>query len=56
MRRFGARFAGKRGEDVVLLASRAIRGVALGVVVTALAQALLGGLDSWSPEFRSPAC
>jgi predicted PurR-regulated permease PerM len=44
VRRFGARFAGKRGEDVVLLASRAIRGVALGVVVTALAQALLGGL------------
>jgi predicted PurR-regulated permease PerM len=43
-RRFGARFAGKRGEDVVLLAGRAIRGVALGVVVTALAQALLGGL------------
>ena len=44
MRKFGARFAGKRGEDVVLLASRAIRGVALGVVVTALAQAVLGGL------------
>jgi len=44
VRRFGARFAGQRGEDVVLLASRAIRGVALGVVVTALAQALLGGL------------
>ena len=44
MRKFGARFAGKRGEDVVLLAGRAIRGVALGVVVTALAQALLGGL------------
>jgi predicted PurR-regulated permease PerM len=44
VRKFGARFAGKRGEDVVLLAARAIRGVALGVVVTALAQALLGGL------------
>ena len=30
IRKFGARFAGQRGEDVVLLASRAIRGVALG--------------------------
>ena len=44
IRKFGRRFAGQRGEDVVLLASRAIRGVALGVVVTALVQALLGGL------------
>jgi predicted PurR-regulated permease PerM len=44
VRKFGAKFAGKRGEDVVLLAARAIRGVALGVVVTALVQALLGGL------------
>jgi len=44
IRKFGMRFAGKRGEDVVLLASRAIRGVALGVVVTALVQALLGGI------------
>lgn len=44
IRKFGIRFAGKRGEDVVLLASRAIRGVALGVVVTALVQALLGGI------------
>ncbi len=44
VRKFSNRFAGKRGEDVVLLASRAIRGVALGVVVTALVQALLGGL------------
>ena len=44
IRKFGIRFAGERGEDVVLLASRAIRGVALGVVVTALVQALLGGI------------
>jgi hypothetical protein len=44
IRKFARRFAGQRGEDVVLLASRAIRGVALGVVVTALVQALLGGL------------
>ena len=44
IRKFGRRFAGKRGDDVVLLAARAIRGVALGVVVTALVQALLGGI------------
>ena len=44
MRKFSARFAGKRGEDVVVLASQAVRGVALSVVVTALVQSLLGGL------------
>jgi len=44
VRKFGARLGGPRGEDAVLLASRAIRGVALGVVVTALVQSLLGGL------------
>jgi predicted PurR-regulated permease PerM len=43
-RRFGRRLAAKRGEDVVVLAGQAIRGVALGVVVTALAQTLLTGI------------
>jgi predicted PurR-regulated permease PerM len=42
MRRFGRRLAGERGENAVRLAAQAIRGVALGVVVTALAQSLLG--------------
>ena len=42
--RFGHRLAGDRGERVVLLAGQAIRGVALGVVVTALAQTVLAGL------------
>lgn len=42
--RFGRRLAGVRGENAVLLAGQAIRGVALGVVVTALVQAALGGL------------
>jgi len=42
--RFGRRLAGDRGEGVVILAGQAIRGVALGVVVTALAQTLLAGL------------
>jgi len=42
--RFGRRLAGDRGERAVLLAGQAIRGVALGVVVTALAQTLLAGI------------
>jgi predicted PurR-regulated permease PerM len=42
--RFGRRLAGDRGEGVVILAGQAIRGVALGVVVTALAQTVLAGL------------
>ncbi len=41
---FGARLAGEQGEQAVRLAGQAIRGVALGVVVTAFVQALLGGI------------
>ena len=44
VRRFGHRLAGARGEQSIQLAGQAIRGVALGVVVTALVQSLLGGL------------
>ena len=44
VRAFGRRLAGARGEEVVNLGGAAIRGVALGVVVTALAQAVLGGI------------
>lgn len=44
LRRFGARLAGARGEAAVGLAGKAVRAVALGVVVTALVQALAGGL------------
>jgi predicted PurR-regulated permease PerM len=43
-RRFGRRLAGRRGEQAVVLSGQAIRGVALGVVVTALVQALIGGI------------
>jgi len=43
-RRFGHRLAGERGEQSVRLAGQAIRSVALGVVVTALAQSVLGGI------------
>ena len=42
--RFGARLAGDRGRGAVRLAGQAIRGVALGVVVTALLQSVLGGI------------
>jgi predicted PurR-regulated permease PerM len=41
--RFGIRLAGERGEQSVRLAAQAIRGVALGVVVTALVQSAIGG-------------
>jgi predicted PurR-regulated permease PerM len=44
VRRFGRRLAGQRGEDVIVLAGRAIRGVALGVGVTAIIQAVVGGI------------
>jgi predicted PurR-regulated permease PerM len=43
-RRFGRRLAGERGEGSVVLAGQAIRGVALGVAVTAIIQTALGSL------------
>ena len=42
--RLARRLAGERGERSVHLASQAIRSVALGVVLTALIQAFLGGI------------
>lgn len=44
MRRFGRRLAGQHGESSVILAGQAIRGVALGVGVTAIVQTVLGGI------------
>jgi len=44
VRQFFQRIAGARGDEVVTLAGQAIRGVALGVVVTALVQSILGAL------------
>jgi predicted PurR-regulated permease PerM len=41
---FFHRVAGPRGEEVVELSGQAIRGVAFGVVVTALVQSVLGGI------------
>jgi predicted PurR-regulated permease PerM len=43
-RRFAARLAGEPGEAALGLSARAIRAVALGVVVTAMVQAGLGGI------------
>ncbi len=44
VRRFAARLGGERGVAVVVLAGGAIRGVAMGVGVTALVQAVLSGI------------
>ena len=43
-RQFSRRLAGDRGDRVTVLAGQAIRGVALGVVVTAVLQSVLGGI------------
>ncbi|WWP01154.1 MAG: AI-2E family transporter YdiK [Candidatus Dasytiphilus stammeri] len=44
VRHFARRIATHRGDAAVLLASQAIRAVALGVTVTALVQGILGGI------------
>jgi predicted PurR-regulated permease PerM len=44
---FARRLAGQQGEEVAILSAKAIRGVALGIVVTALVQSVLGGLGLW---------
>ena len=44
VRRFGRRLAGVQGDNAVVLAGQAIRGVALGVGVTAVVQSGLGGI------------
>jgi predicted PurR-regulated permease PerM len=44
VRRFFRRLAGERGENAVELAGKAVRAVALGVVVTALVQTALAGV------------
>ncbi len=44
VRRFARRLAGQQGEDAVVLAAKTIRGVALGIVLTALIQSVLGGV------------
>lgn len=44
VRRFARRLAGTQGEEAAVLSARAIRGVALGVLVTAVIQSGLGGI------------
>ena len=44
---FAHRLGGETGERTVRLAGQAIRGVALGVVLTALVQAILAGIGFW---------
>jgi predicted PurR-regulated permease PerM len=44
LRRFASRLAGEQGDKALTLAGQAIRGVALGVGVTAIVQAVLGGI------------
>lgn len=44
VKRFGLRLGGERGEGAVVLVGQAIRGVALGVVLTALLQSVIGGI------------
>jgi predicted PurR-regulated permease PerM len=44
VRLFGRKLGGQRGEDAVVIAGKSIRGVALGVGVTAIVQAVIGGI------------
>jgi predicted PurR-regulated permease PerM len=44
VRSFARRLAGQKGEGAAVLAAKAVRGVALGVALTAIIQAVLGGI------------
>lgn len=44
VRRFARRLAGQQGEDMITLAEKTVRSVALGVVVTAIIQTAIGGI------------
>src|SRR5712671_2553110 len=44
---FADRLGGETGKQVLILAGKAVRSVALGVVVTALVQSLLAGFGLW---------
>jgi predicted PurR-regulated permease PerM len=53
--RFVRRLAGPQGEEAAILAGKAVRGVALGVVVTALVQSTLGGIGLAVTGVPAPA-
>ena len=44
VRSFARRLAGQKGDETAVLAAKAVRGVALGVVLTAIFQSVLGGI------------
>ena len=44
VRSFARRLAGRKGEETTVLAAKAVRGVALGVVLTAIIQSVLAGI------------
>lgn len=44
IRKFASRLASQTGDEVAVLSAKAIRGVALGIVVTALVQSSLAGI------------
>jgi predicted PurR-regulated permease PerM len=44
LRKFARRLGGDRGDNVVTLSGQSVRAVALGVIVTALVQSILGGI------------
>ena len=52
---FARRLGGDTGERTVLLAGQAVRSVAMGVVVTALVQAVLAGIGLWFCGIPHPA-
>ena len=51
---FCRRVGAERGERAALLAAQAVRGVALGVVVTALVQSLITGIGLWLADLPRP--
>jgi predicted PurR-regulated permease PerM len=44
IRLFARRLGGGQGEELVILSAKAIRGVAMGIVITAVVQSALGGI------------
>jgi predicted PurR-regulated permease PerM len=52
---FARRLGGDTGERAMILAGNAIRGVAMGVVITALVQSVLAGIGLWVCGIPHPA-
>jgi predicted PurR-regulated permease PerM len=52
---FARRLAGRQGEEATVLAAKAVRGVMLGVVVTALIQSTLGGIGLFAASVPAAA-